>query len=159
MPNDALQRLYEDSLNSSGQNFSSTYSMEEEIEDEDDNFIDMMSQKSKEALFSKVPQPVSLEEDENEIEEQEPVQEEDEDEQLQEEPVEIEQKRGRGRPRKEETTYVKPQPQKPISNKFEFFMDSLAKDLIEELKESNYRTRNFNKEQMMVILNYLEEKI
>ena len=44
-------------------------------------------------------------------------------------------------------------------NSLNMFMDSLARDLIQELRDKQYETRNFNREQMLVILDYLEKKI
>lgn len=117
-----------------------------------------------ELLFGKV----ELDDTEEEIEDEEIK----EDTEELEEPV-VEQKRGRGRPRKkplEESDSTKTSTQviqKATVNtnstedikSLNDFMDSLAKDLINELRESNYRTRNFNKKQMNVILDYLENKI
>ena len=97
----------------------------------------------------------------------------EEEEEEKEEPV-VEQKRGRGRPRKkplEESNSTTKTTESPIQKStssniltadiksLNDFMDSLAKDLINELRESNYRTRNFNKKQMNVILDYIENKI
>ena len=112
---------------------------------------------------------VKLDDIDNESDDEEDLEEEEE----KEEPV-VEQKRGRGRPRKkplEETTSTpkstESSTQKTSINNASLedikslndFMDSLAKDLINELRESNYRTHNFNKKQMNVILDYLENKI
>lgn len=97
----------------------------------------------------------------------------EEEEEEKEEPV-VEQKRGRGRPRKkplEESNSTTKTTESPIQKStssniltadiksLNDFMDSLAKDLINELRESNYRTHNFNKKQMDVILDYIENKI
>lgn len=97
----------------------------------------------------------------------------EEEEEEKEEPV-VEQKRGRGRPRKKPleesnstTKTTESSIQKSTSSNIltedikslNDFMDSLAKDLINELRESNYRTHNFNKKQMDVILDYIENKI
>lgn len=124
-----------------------------------------------ESLFGKVELDNFNEDINNENEVEETVEEEKEESEP-EEPV-VEQKRGRGRPRKkplEETESTKPSTQttQKISsninstedmNSLNEFMDSLAKDLINELRESNYRTHNFNKKQMNVILDYIENKI
>ena len=123
-----------------------------------------------ELLFGKVELD-NIEEDEIDSEEELTT----EDEEVKEEPEEpvVEQKRGRGRPRKkplEESDSIKTSAQviqKTTVNtnsiedikSLNDFMDSLAKDLINELRESNYRTHNFNKKQMNVILDYLENKI
>ena len=123
-----------------------------------------------ELLFGKVELD-NIEEDEIDSEEELTT----EDEEVKEEPEEpvVEQKRGRGRPRKkplEESDSIKTSAQviqKATVNtnsiedikSLNDFMDSLAKDLINELRESNYRTHNFNKKQMNVILDYLENKI
>ena len=124
-----------------------------------------------ELLFGKVELD-NIEEDEIDSEEEELTTEDDEVKEEPEEPV-VEQKRGRGRPRKkplEESDSIKTSAQviqKTTVNtnsiedikSLNDFMDSLAKDLINELRESNYRTHNFNKKQMNVILDYLENKI
>lgn len=124
-----------------------------------------------ELLFGKVELD-NIEEDEIDSEEEELTTEDDEVKEEPEEPV-VEQKRGRGRPRKkplEESDSIKTSAQviqKATVNtnsiedikSLNDFMDSLAKDLINELRESNYRTHNFNKKQMNVILDYLENKI
>lgn len=124
-----------------------------------------------ELLFGKVELD-NIEEDEIDSEEEELTTEDEEVKEEPEEPV-VEQKRGRGRPRKkplEESDSIKTSAQviqKATVNtnsiedikSLNDFMDSLAKDLINELRESNYRTHNFNKKQMNVILDYLENKI
>lgn len=124
-----------------------------------------------ELLFGKVELD-NIEEDEIDNEEEELTTEDEEIKEEPEEPV-VEHKRGRGRPRKkplEESDSIKTSEhviQKATVNtnstedikSLNDFMDSLAKDLINELRESNYRTRNFNKKQMNVILDYLENKI
>ena len=123
-------------------------------------------------LFGKVE--LDTVEENTEIKDEEVEHEEVEDEEN-EEPQEpaIEHKRGRGRQRKkplEDSDSTKSSiqsTQKPSVNinsieeinSLNDFMDSLAKDLINELRDSNYKTRNFNKKQMNVILDYLENKI
>ena len=93
---------------------------------------------------------------EEEVFEEEPVIEQE---------VEQEVKRRRGRPRKEETLQVIKEEEEEERkmperiNSLNMFMDSLARDLIQELRDKQYETRNFNREQMLVILDYLEKKI
>ena len=230
MAKDALERLFEDAMKSSNGSNTSQYSLDEQLDVEDD-FLDAMSNSSKDLLLSRI-QKVSLddepethfeddiknaldyslvEEPEQQINDTQSLNDEvtfgkveldssddtessydshnfvteddkekessnedtEEDVEEPEEPV-VEQKRGRGRPRKkplEETTSTpkstESSTQKTSINNASLedikslndFMDSLAKDLINELRESNYRTHNFNKKQMNVILDYLENKI
>lgn len=162
MAENALERLYADSASMNENKYSADDLLDAEGEE---NFIEKMSTESKDFLLSKI-QKVEL--DEAPIEDEEFSSIDDfidddvvEDEDDEEETIVEEPKRGRGRPRKnpveEETTSIKAQPTK-VSD-LDSFMDSLAKDLIEELRASNYKTRNFSQEQMLVILNYLEEKI
>ena len=164
MGKDALQRLYEDSSSLSNlEKFQ--YSLDEQLDglQEEEDFIGTMGKDAQETLMSKI-QKVEMDEEEkekisnflNEDVEEDSFKEDDEEEGIEESEEEIEVKRGRGRPRKnpEEST----QPLK-TSNNFNAFMDSLARDLVKELKNSNYTTRNFSREQMLVILDYLEKKI
>lgn len=167
MARDALERLFNDVTRH--QNLDkSQYSLDEQIEADEGEFLDAMSEESKNVFLSRV-QKVELEDDEEEeiIEEEneEPLDEEDYEEEEIEEEVEEQPKRGRGRPRKTpveeqpvEQVYTEVPKQQNINSMNEF-MDSLAKDLIEDLKKSNYQTRNYSKEQMLVILNYIKEKI
>ena len=163
MAENALERLYAESLSMDEQKYTADDLLDAEGED---NFIEKMSTESKDFLMSKI-QKVEL--DEVPIEDKEfssiddfidgdTVEEDEDDEQT---GVVEEPKRGRGRPRKtpiEDETPSNKVPTVKVSN-LDSFMDSLAKDLIEELRVSNYKTRNFSQEQMLVILNYLEEKI
>lgn len=216
MAKDALERLFEDAMNSSNIP-SSQYSLDDNL-DIDDDFLGFMGDSSKDTLLSRI-QKVELDDNKNILEDDElndfneniksaldynlvdesnkeeekqeennsgdnlfgkveldTSEEDDADEEVieekkEEEPV-VEQKRGRGRPRKKpledtETVTAPSQTiQKSVSNistenlkSLNDFMDSLARDLINELRESNYRTHNFNKKQMDVILNYIENKI
>lgn len=226
MAKDALERLFEDAMKSSNGSNSSQYSLEDQL-DVDDDFLDAMSNSSKDILLSRIQkvdlddEPVKdnfeddiksaldynlvdestqvaeethipndefklekVELDENEnlsynsrddylIEDNKEEEIEEEETEESEEPV-VEHKRGRGRPRKKplEETESSSKNSEPIAaksssnsssmkdiNSLNDFMDSLAKDLINELRESNYKTRNFNKKQMNVILDYLENKI
>lgn len=189
MAKDALERLFEDAANSQANSNVSQYSIDEQLEtSEEDDFFNMMSQESKDKLLQKV-QKVELDEDEGSVEniieqdntkEDEEVEKSSTDKILEEmieydeepeksdisEPKKEEQpKRGRGRPRKN------PPPEENSSsnntdetnssklNSVSEFMDSLAKDLINDLKNSNYTTRNYSKSQMLVILEHLEKKI
>lgn len=199
MAKNALERLFEEASNNSNLD-KSQYSIDEQLDIEEDEFIDAMSDASKAAFLSKV-QKVELEEPNieedlkmeeeaktrmedflnDDIEDEEDsedllddVSEEEDEEKLNEElEVPEEPKRGRGRPRKypiqdteqstkeeqpvEEKVVIKEE--KQSINSMSAFMDSLAKDVIEDLKKSDYKTRNYSKEQMLVILNYILEKI
>lgn len=167
MAKDALERLFEDAVSSSEQ---SQYSLEDQLNFEDDDFITSMSDQAKDAMSTRI-QKIELDEDEIETDEfevndNETILNDDsiESEVIEEEPV----KRGRGRPRKnplpEESEEENKEENKEVKEKqnikidsMDEFMESLALDLIEELKTSNYKTRNFSKNQMLVILNYMEK--
>lgn len=155
MPDNALERLYAESLTKDEQQYSTEDLLDSE---EGENFFEKMSNESKDYLMSKI-QKVELEE--VQLEEPEPTVEDIFDEDEEEEEIVEEPKRGRGRPRKIQTTddEVSTSTQNVPITSLNMFMDSLAKDLINELRTSNYKTRNFSREQMLVILNYLEEKI
>ena len=162
----ALDRLYEESNSLNLEN--PQYSVEDllNVGDEEETFLDKMSDKGKETLFSKIEKveldtTSEIKETPVDTEELEEVSDKDffgdinnsmeEDE---EEKVEV--KRGRGRPRKEETV-EKTQTQK--SSSLDIFMDSLSRDLIDDLRNKDYRIHNLTEEQMSVIFNYLESKI
>lgn len=186
MKEDALSRLMK--TNNSN---NSNYTLDEQLEEVDDDFMGAMSDESKSKMFDTIRKmEYSEDEPETEVEEIEDEYtqikelEDEETTQVQEQQY-AEPKRGRGRPRKEvEQSFEQPvqkQIQKPIqqmkqpvyseskqeepprvyynSVDLSSFMDSLAKDLIEELRVSNYSTRNFSHSQMLTILNYIEQKI
>lgn len=182
MKEDTLSRLMKTSNKET-----STFTLDEQLEDIDDDFMGAMSDESKNKMFNTIKK-MEYREDESEDNEfsvnpedeekdtQLPVMEEEEEEEV---PQYTEPKRGRGRPKKvefdqpvqQQQQYVKSQYSEPIheeqlrvysnSNSMDLssFMDSLAKDLIEELRVSNYSTRNFSHSQMLTILNYIEQKI
>ena len=152
MAKDALERLFEDSLNSSDTQMD--YSIDEQLDFEENNFLDSIGTDAKNTLDSRI-EKLELE--------NEPVVIEEEPTQVEEEPV----KRGRGRPRKDASTEPKEVETKatPVKNEnvkyldMNEFMDSLSIDLLNELKDSNYVTRNFSRSQMLVIINYIMNKI
>ena len=163
----ALERLYEESgaLN----NPAPQYSVDDllNIDDEDNSFLNNMSSEGKETLFSKIEQ-VSLDDEIKEVEPNSSTDQldnifgrEEVKEEREEEVQEV--KRGRGRPRKDENLQANKEDEdekEPVKiSSLDKFMDSLAKDLIQELRDKKYETRNFNREQMLVILDYLEKKI
>lgn len=160
MGQNALQRLFEDAISSETEK--SQYSMEEQLDlDDDDDFLDVMGPDSKNALLEHVQDLTKVEP----LEEPEPELKQEE-VKVEPEPEVQEVKRGRGRPRKTEEA---PQPsiqkveEPKVSNLsfngFEYFMTSLSIDLITELRKTNYVTRNFSKEQMETILNFIESKL
>lgn len=129
------------------------YTVDEMLEEDDDMFLEGMSDESKSALYGRVtPKP--------QVEEVEKTQElpiqQDEEENIEEdnEPVE-EVKRGRGRPRKETVE----QPAVQQDNDVSIIMDALCMSVIEDLTRENYKFMNFTKEQTMVILNYMKKKL
>ena len=143
----AIDRLF-----ASGQK-TNDYTVDEMLEEDDDVFLEGMSDESKTALYGRVvPKP--------HVEEVEKTQElptqQDEEENIEEdnEPVE-EVKRGRGRPRKETVEQSTPQQDNDVS----IIMDALCMSVIEDLVRENYKFMNFTKEQTMVILNYMKKKL
>jgi hypothetical protein len=158
MPN-ALEKLYADM----NREHSSTeeYSIDELLESENNQSIfDIMGDEAKNSIMSKI-EKVDL--DEVPEVENNNFNNVEIDAQVNIEPQEV--KRGRGRPRKEETLQSSREDdndEKRVSesiHSLDMFMDSLAKDLIQELRDKKYETRNFSREQMLVILEYIEKKI
>lgn len=149
MSEDALSRL----LNESSKKLD--YSLDEQYDLEEDSILNDLSLDATEKLLSKIEQ-VTLSEAPNKHEE--PTD--------QEEPVEEvkEEKRGRGRPRKvveeEVNEEVKVEtPKSSIKLSFDSFVDSLALDLIGELKAIKYVAKNYSLEQTTFILEHIENII
>ena len=129
------------------------YTVDEMLEEDDDMFLEGMSDESKTALYGRVVPKPHVEEVEKTQEL--PIQQEEESiEEDNEEPVE-EVKRGRGRPRKETVEQSTPQQDNEVS----IIMDALCMSVIEDLIKENYKFMNFTKEQTMVILNYMRKKL
>ena len=129
------------------------YTVDEMLEDDDDMFLEGMSDESKSALYGRVVPKPHVEEVEKTQEL--PVQQEEESiEEDNEEPVEGV-KRGRGRPRKETVEQSTPQQDNDVA----IIMDALCMSVIEDLTKENYKFMNFTKEQTMVILNYMKKKL
>lgn len=129
------------------------YTVDEMLEEDDDMFLEGMSDESKTALYGRVAPKPQVEEVEK-TQELPIQQEEDTIEEDNEEPVE-EVKRGRGRPRKETVE----QPTVQQDNDVSIIMDALCMSVIEDLTRENYKFMNFTKEQTMVILNYMKKKL
>lgn len=130
------------------------YTVEEMLEEDDDMFLEGMSDESKSALYGRVTPKPQVEEVTEKTQEL-PIQQEEENiEEDNEEPVE-EVKRGRGRPRKETVE----QPTVQQDNDVSIIMDALCMSVIEDLTRENYKFMNFTKEQTMVILNYMKKKL
>lgn len=130
------------------------YTVDEMLEEDDDMFLEGMSDESKTALYGRVVPKPHVEEVVEKTQEL-PIQQEEEDiEEDNEEPVE-EVKRGRGRPRKETVE----QPTVQQDNDVSIIMDALCMSVIEDLTKENYKFMNFTKEQTMVILNYMRKKL
>ena len=124
------------------------YTVDEMLEEDDDMFLEGMSDESKSALYGRVTPKPQVEEVTEKTQEL-PIQQEEENiEEDNEEPVE-EVKRGRGRPRKETVE----QPTVQQDNDVSIIMDALCMSVIEDLTRENYKFMNFTKEQTMVILN------
>lgn len=130
------------------------YTVDEMLEEDDDMFLEGMSDESKTALYGRVVPKPHVEEVTEKTQEL-PIQQEEENiEEDNEEPVE-EVKRGRGRPRKETVE----QPTVQQDNDVSIIMDALCMSVIEDLTRENYKFMNFTKEQTMVILNYMRKKL
>lgn len=130
------------------------YTVDEMLEEDDDMFLEGMSDESKTALYGRVTPKPQVEEVTEKAQEL-PIQQEEENiEEDNEEPVE-EVKRGRGRPRKETVE----QPTVQQDNDVSIIMDALCMSVIEDLTRENYKFMNFTKEQTMVILNYMRKKL
>jgi hypothetical protein len=130
------------------------YTVDEMLEEDDDMFLEGMSDESKSALYGRVTPKPQVEEVTEKTQEL-PIQQEEENiEEDNEEPVE-EVKRGRGRPRKETVE----QPTVQQDNDVSIIMDALCMSVIEDLTRENYKFMNFTKEQTMVILNYMRKKL
>lgn len=130
------------------------YTVDEMLEEDDDMFLEGMSDESKSALYGRVTPKPQVEEVTEKTQEL-PIQQEEENiEEDNEEPVE-EVKRGRGRPRKETVE----QPTVQQDNDVSIIMDALCMSVIEDLTKENYKFMNFTKEQTMVILNYMKKKL
>lgn len=130
------------------------YTVDEMLEEDDDMFLEGMSDESKTALYGRVTPKPQVEEVTEKTQEL-PIQQEEENiEEDNEEPVE-EVKRGRGRPRKETVE----QPTVQQDNDVSIIMDALCMSVIEDLTKENYKFMNFTKEQTMVILNYMKKKL
>lgn len=130
------------------------YTVDEMLEEDDDMFLEGMSEESKTALYGRVTPKPQVEEVTEKTQEL-PIQQEEENiEEDNEEPVE-EVKRGRGRPRKETVE----QPTVQQDNDVSIIMDALCMSVIEDLTKENYKFMNFTKEQTMVILNYMRKKL
>lgn len=126
------------------------YTVDEMLEEDDDMFLEGMSEESKTALYGRVTPKPQVVEKTQEL----PIQQEEEIEEDNEEPVE-EVKRGRGRPRKETVEQSTVQQDNDVS----IIMDALCMSVIEDLSKENYKFMNFTKEQTMVILNYMKKKL
>ena len=130
------------------------YTVDEMLEEDDDMFLEGMSDESKTALYGRVVPKPHVEEVVEKTQEL-PIQQEEENiEEDNEEPIE-EVKRGRGRPRKETVEQSTIQQDNDVS----IIMDALCMSVIEDLSKENYKFMNFTKEQTMVILNYMKKKL
>lgn len=129
------------------------YTVDEMLEEDDDMFLEGMSDESKTALYGRVTPKPQVEEVTEKTQEL-PIQQEEENIEEDNEPVE-EVKRGRGRPRKETVE----QPTVQQDNDVSIIMDALCMSVIEDLTRENYKFMNFTKEQTMVILNYMKKKL
>lgn len=130
------------------------YTVDEMLEEDDNMFLEGMSDESKSALYGRVTPKPQVEEVTEKTQELPIQQEEENTEEDNEEPVE-EVKRGRGRPRKETVE----QPTVQQDNDVSIIMDALCMSVIEDLTRENYKFMNFTKEQTVVILNYMRKKL
>lgn len=140
---------------------SNDYSLDEMLNDDEDVFLENMSDESKNALYGRVT-PKKTEEEKLEetqelpiqqMKEEQPKVEEVEKEEVKEVQPEPEQKRGRGRPRKESTEMEQQKTDVSI------ILDALCMSVIDDLTKEGYTFMNFTEEQTLVILNYMKEKL
>lgn len=140
---------------------SNDYSLDEMLDDDEDVFLENMSDESKNALYGRVT-PKKTEEEKLEETQELPIQqskeeqpkvEEVEKEEVKEVQPEPEQKRGRGRPRKESTEMEQQKTDVSI------ILDALCMSVIDDLTKEGYTFMNFTEEQTLVILNYMKEKL
>ena len=119
-------------------------SLSEQLEDDEDDFGDI-SEEAELALQNKI----------KEVDEQKT--EDKYREEIQEEPV----KRGRGRPKGTTKSTENIQP-KFMVNDNDFFrpvMDSLSRELINNLCKENYSLHGYDKKTMKIIFEYIKQKI
>lgn len=140
---------------------SNDYSLDEMLNNDEDVFLENMSDESKNALYGRVT-PKKTEEEKLEETQELPIQqkkeeqtkvEEVEKEEVKEVQPEPEQKRGRGRPRKESTEMEQQKTDVSI------ILDALCMSVIDDLTKEGYTFMNFTEEQTLVILNYMKEKL
>ena len=140
---------------------SNDYSLDEMLNDDEDVFLENMSDESKNALYGRVT-PKKTEEEKLEETQELPIQqvkegqskvEEVEKEEVKEVQPEPEQKRGRGRPRKESTEMEQQKTDVSI------ILDALCMSVIDDLAKEGYTFMNFTEEQTLVILNYMKDKL
>ena len=140
---------------------SNDYSLDEMLNDDEDVFLENMSDESKNALYGRVT-PKKTEEEKLEETQELPIQqkkeeqtkvEEVEKEEVKEVQPEPEHKRGRGRPRKESTEMEQQKTDVSI------ILDALCMSVIDDLTKEGYTFMNFTEEQTLVILNYMKEKL
>lgn len=140
---------------------SNDYSLDEMLNDDEDVFLENMSDESKNALYGRVT-PKKTEEEKLEETQELPIQqvkeeqskvEEVEKEEVKEVQPEPEQKRGRGRPRKESTEMEQQKTDVSI------ILDALCMSVIDDLTKEGYTFMNFTEEQTLVILNYMKDKL
>lgn len=148
MAQNAIDRLF------ASEQKTNDYTVDEMLEEDDDMFLEGMSDESKSALYGRVTPKPQVEETVEKTQELPIQQEEDEKIEEDNEPVE-EVKRGRGRPRKETVEQSTTQQDNDVS----IIMDALCMSVIEDLSRENYKFMNFTKEQTMVILNYMKKKL
>lgn len=140
---------------------SNDYSIDEMLNDDEDVFLENMSDESKNALYGRVTPKKTEEETLEETQElpiqqskeEQPKVEEVEKEEVKEVQPEPEQKRGRGRPRKESTEMEQQKTDVSI------ILDALCMSIIDDLTKEGYTFMNFTEEQTLVILNYMKEKL
>lgn len=155
----ALERIL------AGSSESNDYSLDEMLNDDEDVFLENMSDESKNALYGRVT-PKKTEEEKLEETQELPIQqvkeeqskvEEVEKEEVKEAVKEVqpepEQKRGRGRPRKESTEMEQQKTDVSI------ILDALCMSVIDDLAKEGYTFMNFTEEQTLVILNYMKDKL
>lgn len=155
----ALDRLLSDS------NKHQEYSMEEMLDDENnqDVFLEGMSEESKNALYGRVT--LKKQEDDLEKTQEIPVQvdtsdyEQVEPEEETKEEKSHEVKRGRGRPRKETADRVSSHEEVYSEDKYNPIINALSISVIDNLIKENYTIMGFSNEHMKLIFEYMKDKL
>lgn len=173
MPEDALDRLFRETTERS-ENKRSNYNFEDQIDEltsqpeEDDLFIDNMSQSSKDALINKIKPQVFEEEVESDSipdpEETSTPSKPAAEEVVSEEPKKEYKKRG-PKPKNKDVQQTTPAPARSTvkntetSDVVSMFMNNLALECLDHAAQSGLTIHGFSEDQMTVIWSYIRDHL